>query len=252
LSALPERVRVLLFLTVALPLAAALVSATLRYGGEFRAAAERRAVAVGDSLVDSGAFRQPRSLLAAAATRGYDVALYRSAGGAFRKRAAQPARFGDTALDARTAALLRRGDPTQAIRPQGGRTAVIVPLPPAANAVTDALLLVDREPVPTSLPALPLLLGLAVLITTLHASAAFARRATAVRAVLALLPAIAFCALLMLAFPVAPGGGAYRAWTAGVLAAWLVLAVMGFIRVRAAVRHGSNDGESSPGRAALP
>ncbi|HSJ14281.1 MAG TPA: hypothetical protein VK939_07690 [Longimicrobiales bacterium] len=230
---LPERARIILFLTVALPLAVALVAATLRYGGEFRHAAEAHALTLGDSLGTQATRIDSAAVLAAAAARGYDAVMYRRGERDFRRIAAHPAGRGDAMLERRAAAhLLERGRGI-VIRPQGGRTSVLVPVrDPLGGDAAGALLLVHPDAIPPALPALPLLAGLLALTLALLAAAAWARRPGRVRAALVFVPAAAFGALLSTAPPAAPGGGAYRWWTLAYLGLWAALAGTGLWLVR--------------------
>ena len=234
---LPERIRLLLGVTVALPLAVALIAATLTYGSEFRQAAEARALALADSLLSNATLADAGALLAGADAGRYDAAAYRRSGETFERLAALPERFGDPALERRVAVRLLADDRGLAIRPQGGRTAVVAPVRDSLQwEVTGALLLVHRAPVPPALRELPLLVGLLVLGLTLLAAAGYARMPSLPRAALVFLPPLAFGAVLIGVFPTAPGGGGYRVRTMAYLGLWAVIAAIGLSLVRRGAR----------------
>ena len=243
---LPAAVRTLLFLTVALPLALAIVLSSLRYGGEHRQAAANRLMARADSIVSQATSTAPRAslsaaLLAAARDRGHDATVYRRADDALVRDTATPPRFGEPRIAGRQLEALVRADRTVAARPLGGKLTALAPLRDSLEwELTGALLLSDTRTAPGALPALPLAVGLVVLTLVLLAATAYAEAvaagagwgARALRAAGVFAPPAVFCFWLVSGLPVAEGGGGYRFWSVAWFSAWAVLAAIGLSMVR--------------------
>jgi len=236
----------MLFLTVALPFALASLLASGRYGAEHRQAAMDRLLASADSIVrqatSAGMPPAPATLLAGASRRGLPAAVYRrEADGHFVRVQALPDRFGEAELAARDARALLARSRAVAATPSAGSLAGLAPLmDPVGQRLGGALLVVAPATAPPLLPALPAAGGLLALVLLLVAAAGYAERPGLLRAALVFLPPVAFIAWLILALPIAPGGGGYRYWAVSSLGCWTVLAAIG---LRLATRH-----HPAPGR----
>jgi hypothetical protein len=234
---LPAHVRVLLFLTVALPFALAALLASGRHGAEQRRArADQLGGAAARIVRAEPAGNRPDRLLEAASGAGYPAVVYLradSAGGAFRRVLANPAAFGEEGLGRRETRALLDGAAVVAGRPSAGAFTVLAALRDQDQRVTGALLVADSRTAPPLLPVLPVAAGLLALTALLFAAAAFGARPTMARRLLVYAPALAFFGWLLSVEPAAPGERA-RLWTAVLALAWLVAATVGTGRL---IRH---------------
>lgn len=258
-SRLPQRARAVLFLTVALPLALAIILSSHRYGAEHRTATRARLMALADSVVLQATSSDARAdatagLLAAARARDHDAVVYRRDGERLVRVAGTPERFGEPDIRGRHVDALLAADRAVPAAPLGGKFTVLAPLRDSLQwDITGALLLADVRTAPTSFPTLPLALGLPVLLLVLLAAAGYveqqaaggARAARLAWIAAVYLPPLAFCTWMITSLPLAEGGGGYRFWTVAYFAAWAVLAAIGLSLVRLTprpldLRHAAN------------
>lgn len=247
--------RRVLWLTLLLPLAAAVVAATAFLGTERRraaaaedvAAAERAAAAFRAARADAGsgakaaadtaattsatavdAALPPAGLLDDLAASGYHAALYLDG----TRLHAVPAGFAPEAPPDGLIAELERRDGAHAFRLPDGRPAAAAPLKDADEwDVVGAVLVARAGPAPPRLPPAALALGALAWLVTLPLARTYRVPAGAARTAALFLPAAAFA--LWTAQGVAAAGGR-TALPLAVFGAWGVLAAIGISLTRAA------------------